>query len=471
MNHAMNSDQIFATVEQIAATSGKNDKIAMVKACIGSDDFKRVMVAANDPTISYGIKNTPTRGTNGPTGAMFDERTWLIVAQMRDRTLTGNAMREAVAKEFDRLSPSSAELLKRVLLKDLRADFGAETVNKAEPGTIPDFPYMRCCLPKDAKLDEFAWAAGVPSQEKADGMFSNVDHEDTGEVFIYSRAGTMFPMEKFETLAAEVQRTLAKGTQSHGEMLVVRDGIVLAREIGNGILTSVVKGGDFGPGEVPIYMIWDQIPLSAVKPKGKYNVPYRERLMGIIRQIKDAPKHDTIGMIRVIPTRIVKSLKEAYAHYAELLAQGKEGTIIKNPTAIWRDGTSKEQVKLKLEFVVDLEVRAIVSGKQNGKNAGRAGSLACATADGLLLVDVTVKNEKMRDEVDANPNDWIGKIIAVKANGIMKPSESSPTHSLFLPRMVEAVYRTDKSTADTLQQVFDQEEAAKQGAALLKEAA
>lgn len=466
MELKMNTDQVFDLIESVAATSSKNDKITMLKACAGSDMLRDVLRAAYDPTESYGIKNIPER--NNPFGSdLFNQQTWTILAQMRDRALTGNAMQNAVREELNRLSPKSAELFKRILLKNMRADFSEETTNKVFPGLVPDFPYMRCCLPKDAAMENWDWTEGHISQEKADGMFANVDFEDTGEVFISSRQGSMFPMDKFESLVSAIKVTFECNTQSHGELLVSRDGVVLPREIGNGILNSVIKGGDFGPGETPVFVVWDQIPLSAVKPKGKYNVPYITRLKGLISQLK---RNDS-GVLQLVQTRIVRSIAEAYAHYCELLAKGKEGTIVKNRDAIWHDGTSKEQVKLKLEFVVDLQVVGIVPGKANGKNAGRAGSMACVTSCGKLRVDVTVKNEKMRAEVDANPNEWIDKIISVKVNGIMKPSESSDFYSLFLPRMVEPTYRMDKSVADDLSSVFAQEGAAKLGAAILKKAA
>src|SRR5690606_867314 len=121
-------------------------------------------------------------------------------------------------------------------------------------------------------------------------------------------------------------------------------------------------------------------------------------------------------------TRVVRSLKDAYAHYKELLKQGKEGTILKKRTAVWRDGTSKEQIKLKLEAVVDLEVVGVVPGRAGTKNEGRAGSLTCKSKCGQLVTDVAVKNEAMRDAVDANPGDWIGRVISVCANSVMEPS-------------------------------------------------
>jgi DNA ligase-1 len=127
-------------------------------------------------------------------------------------------------------------------------------------------------------------------------------------------------------------------------------------------------------------------------------------------------------------------------------------------------------VKLKLEFVVDLKVKAIVPGDANGKNAGRAGSLTCTTDDEDLVVDVTVKNEAMRDEIDANPEAFVGGILKVLANGVMKPSASSDVHSLFLPRMVEACIRADKFEPDSLARVFAQQEAAIEGERLAEAA-
>ena len=43
----------------------------------------------------------------------------------------------------------------------------------------------------------------------------------------------------------------------------------------------------------------------------------------------------------------------------------------------------------------------------------------------------------------------------------MRPGSNNPLHSLFLPRLEEAGYRTDKSVADDLARVLEQFEAAK----------
>lgn len=464
----MRPDEIFDLIEHVAATSSKNDKQALVTAAAkASPLFCTVLQATYNPLVSYGVR--PARPV-GPFGtAELDEASWEVIEGLRQRALTGQAADDAIAAEFARLTEKSANLLWRIIRKDLRAGFSESTCNKAHKGLLPEFPYQRCCLPKDAKLDEFDWTRGVFSQEKADGMFANLNVEACGVVTLVSRQGSEFPMEAFESLAEEARRRLAPDTQSHGELLVERDGVVLAREVGNGILNSVLSGGQFGPGERPTYLIWDQIPLAAVQPKGKHAVEYVRRLANILSQLRSEPSKDV--HIKLIPTRKVHSLADAYAHAAELMRAGKEGTVIKNPSAHWKDGTSKEQVKLKLEFEVDLEVESIVMGREGTKNEGRPGSLRCKSSCGQLRVDVTVKNEALREAIEHDDADFIGRIWAVTANDIMAPSdETDGFHSLFLPRMTEANYRKDKTVADSLQRCLDQKQAAIFGASL-KEAA
>lgn len=447
----MTSSEVFALIEQVAATSSKNEKEALLKANASDELLKRVLNYAYNPFKTYGVRKMPSFTEDAEQDG-FDEQTWIILDALIDRSLSGNAALEAISGHMRHLDEHSRELFKRIILKDMRAGFSESTCNKVWKGLIPDFPYMRCTLPKDAKLDEFDWKLGVISQEKADGMFANLDHEEGGVVRITSRQGSPFPIEAFESLENEVKARLVEGMQYHGELLVKRDGQILPREIGNGILNSVLSGGSFAPNERPVYMIWDAIPLEAVVTKGKFETPYIKRLTGIQRMLKTS-----LGeYLSLIETRIYHSLKDAYEHYRDLLKKGKEGTIIKNPHAIWRDGTSKEQVKLKLEFECELEVVGFEAG--NGKNAETFGALMCQSACGQLKVNVSGFTDAKRREIHDNREDWTGAIVTVRANSIMRPSESNDLHSMFLPRFVER--RLDKSVADDLARIEAQQQAA-----------
>lgn len=448
------SRQAFQAIEAIASSPGKNDKTAMLKAYVedGGEFFEKVLKYAYDPFLTYGTRlaDCDWAACVGSTNRQFDASTWGLLNDLAARRLTGYNARDAIAGEFCRLDPESAELLSRIILKDLRAGFSESTINKVKKGLIPTFPYMRCSLPKDTNFDEWDWSKGALSQEKADGMFTNVNLDVTGAC-LTTRQGTPLPHEGFRELIAELERTLAPGYQLHGEILVVKTNprvdsayVVLPREIGNGMLNKVIQGGSFEPGCKPIIKVWDMIPLECVKTKGQCSTNYIQRFRAVINQLREKPS----DVVQAIETRVVRSLKEAYDHYRELLKLGKEGTILKKPTAIWKDGTSKDQIKLKLEVAVELEVIGFEEGY--GKNASTFGSLICRSSCGLLQVSV---GTGLKDADRLIPRDtWMNKIITVKANAIMYSDDTTKKpHSLFLPVYLET--RLDKFAADSFKRI------------------
>lgn len=458
------ASSVFAAIEKIAATPGKLEKEQLIKVAGNSSPlFMRVVKAAYDPFTTYGMRKVPTKTAGLATGAntLDDEHFWGILNDLASRKLSGTAAWDAVQIAVDFLDDASAELFIRIIRKDLRAGFSEGTINRVFPKTLAEFPYMRCSLPPKSNMGEWDWSAGIIVQEKADGMFANVNVDSVGGVNITSRQGTPIPLDYLTELERACSGTLKHGTQTHGELTVYKDGKLLPREEGNGIMNSICSGGALPEGHTLRFDAWDQIPLSAVQPKGKYTVPYKVRLAGLIAQVRaSGEKERTDSGVFVIPTRICRAREDAMAYYRELLKRGKEGTISKHPDAIWKDGTSKDQVKFKLEVVVDLEVVNVLPGTPGTKTEGRAGSLECRSRDGMLSVAVAIKNEDMRNKVDAANDDWMGKIMPVVANSIMEPSEEGGFHSLFLPRFAEATPRNDKTEADSLDDVRNQFKAA-----------
>ena len=449
----MNSKEIYNLLHTIGAAPGKNDKIAMLEAHKDDETLKRVLKAALDPLVSYGVKQLPPMKASIP-GRDFDDTTWALLDDLQTRRKTGNDAQTLIAVEFSFLNIESACLLRDILTKNLGVGIGDTSVNRVWKGLLKSFPYMRCSLPKDMKLgDEFGWKDGAWSQLKADGLFINLDIDDYGTVRLSSRQGQDFPMGQFENFADVAANVFNWGTQTHGEMVVLKDGIVLPREEGNGIMNSISHGGEFPEGCEPQFLAWDQIPQSAVVPKGKYEVPYSTRFAELSRQVKDS-QHS--GLIRLIPTKAVYSLKEAWAHYAEMLKAGYEGTVFKAPHGTWKDGTSKHQGKLKLSAPCELKVVGYNEG--TGKNAGSLGSIQCESACGKLHVDVNGRSDEMRADWWSKREALLGSVITVTANSIMAPQDENDVHSLFLPVFVEL--RTDKDSADTLEQVKDQFQAA-----------
>lgn len=461
----MNSITIMQAITDIADLPGKNDKLALLKKHMQDPEFVEVLNLALNPFITFGQK--PSRYTSFLGTSTWDGKTNLLLTSLATRRLTGDAAKNAISAEFARLDALSAELLWRVINKDLKAGFSESSVNKVVKGTIPEFPYMRCSLPKDANLEEWAWSTGIISQLKADGMFFNADIELTS-INLTSRQGTPLPEDGFLQLRdqfAEAFHDLLTnsleyklGAQTHGELLVEDDeGKVLPREIANGMLNKVIKsGGDLPAGHKITAVLWDIIPKEKAVKKGVYAVPYLSRLrtLNSILGMLKASRNDK-ALISVIETRVVRTYKEAMEHYTDARRRKQEGTVAKKPTMFWKDGTSKDQVKLKQEVPVELEIEGFEEGKEGGKTANTFGSLRCKTSDGLLKVNVgTGLSDELREQINQNREDWLGGIITVKSNEIMYAARGKLTHSLFLPVYVER--RLDKSVADTFEQVEEQ---------------
>ena len=455
----MRSDDVFNLIERIAATPKKTEKVRLLKEHWDDVTLRQVLVRAYNPNITYGISASVAMfiepavlDADNDYVDQMDMDTEDLLLNLEYRTYTGTKALEEVAEHLAHLTPDSGHLLRRIIAKDLRAGINDSTINEAIPGLIPEYPYQRCTLLKKVKPEKFDWKKCVFSQLKADAMFVNVTYEDNGRVWFSSRQGKEFRMEGFRSLVEAVKVSLTPGYQYHGEIMVFRDGKLLPRKDSNGLINHVNEGGLLLTNEEARIMLWDEVPLQFVIPGGRYDVGYEYRFDRLETQLEHAG-----NLLTLIPTRVVHSLREAIEHAVEIQSEGGEGTVFKDPWAPWQDGTSPWQVKVKLEVDVDLRITGLAPG--TGKFASTFGSLIVETSDSLLVTKASGLKDKERQDIFDNwPRDQ-GAIATVRANDLSEiPGQ---TAALMHGRFVEI--RKDKSQADTLDQVRDQFESAKQG--------
>jgi DNA ligase-1 len=449
---------VLEILNQIAATSKKTEKEAILKQHAENETLKRVFYLAYQPTINFYTKRIPAYTPNTGEKSIFDDEDTFTLDAALDaietvlakRKVTGNAASTYLANLLTQLHADDATVLERVVLRDLRIDAGANTANKVWKGLILDVPYMRCSLPKEVKLATFPWVTGLYSQLKSDGSFTNVNVFEDGTVEFMTRNGNIYPVEDFTPIANIFSTAIGtRGFQFHGELLVYKDGELMERAEGNGVLNKIQQGKNKLPAGHEIrFVAWDMIPIEAAVPKGKYEVPYKIRLAQL-------EALNLFGQVTVVETKRVHSIREAYEHYQEQLALGLEGTILKDPEAIWEDTTSKKQVKFKLEVTIELECVGFNPGK--GKNASTFGSAKLRSSDGLLTVNCSGFKDADRKYISENRDDFISTIWAVKSNAMTK-KRADGTRSLFLPQYVEQ--RNDKSEADSLERIELQFESA-----------
>ena len=431
---------VVSTIQALAATSSRTDKIAILKKA--DKLFQRFLVAAYDPVVSYGVIQMPdAHGDQDTLETVSDIILDELLPNLASRKLSGKAAQMAIERVLLKLNAEDADVLRNVIRKDLRCGINTGTINAAIKGLIFEPPYMRCSLKDKSNMKKWDWSEGIFSQTKADGMFINAIVGVDGVQWM-TRNGQTFPEGSLgKVLNSEALRVLKQNHVYMGELLVIENNAVLPREVGNGALNSVLKGGSFEPDQQPILKVWDVVSVGEWRA-GSTDHVYNLRLA----DCKLIPESQAIS---VIDTRVVYDMQDAMAHYRELVASGEEGTILKHPDLLWKDGTSKDAVKLKVEADVDLLVVGFEQGK--GKFSDMVGSLTCETADGGIRVNVSGFTDGMRKHITENVDQWIGnKVITVRANDIM---EADPVSSLFLPRFVEV--REDKDTPDTTAKVFE----------------
>ena len=455
--------QLSQIIRELQNTQGSKAKQAVLERESKNMLLVNFLYSAYEPRLNYYMsanalkKHVAFKRFVGDVQREFDN---IMLEQIRDtltnRILTGTAAKDYVTNFYNLLDADDQHLIECLLDGDIRSSVSGTMINKVWPNLVSYSAYQRCVLPKDVDLQ--AWFDSgevIFSQTKADGTFTNFRINADKSFSVTSRQGKPYPPEPFKRIADQLSPQVSESVVFHGEMLVQdQDGVVLAREVGNGILNALSQGEDLPTGHSIVYGVWDVVPVSAMVKKGSYKVPYKVRL-DFVRDFVG-----TAGMAFVIPTIIVETMAEARADYKAHLARGEEGTIIKNGGGMWGDGDSKFQVKLKQE--VDVELKCVGFREAvKGKHMATFGSMLFQTEDGLCEVGVSGFKDAQRKEIHSNRTKYVGSVWTIRVNDIMYTDEEGKLHSLYLPRAIE--HRKDKTVADTFQRVIDQFEAAIKG--------
>lgn len=426
---------ILQILNELAATSSRLEKEAILKREQNNELLKKVFFLAYDPFTQFYIRKIPVYQRNETEHAASLEGLLPGLDTLSSRRATGNAGIYHLQTMLQALNVEDAEVLERIIGKDLKCGASASTANKTWPELIHEYPCM-LCTPFDEKiLKKFEFPAYA--QLKMDGMrFNAIVKNATCE--FRSRNGK--EIQLLGNLEQEfIQLADGQNLVFDGELLINDKGIILDRQTGNGILNKAVKGTILTDEARKVHAtIWDVIPYDVFK-KGQGNTAYQIRFS----QIESMALPNKIHLVE---SKSVGSFEEAQKIFEEYLAQGQEGIILKDMSGVWEDKRVKTQVKFKAELDCDLKVVGIQPG--TGKYEGLVGALLCESEDGIIKVDVGSGLSDF-DRKEFTTNSPIGKIVAVVYNARIKNKQGE--ESLFLPRLVEV--REDKNFADSAKKI------------------
>ena len=434
-------------LEELRATSSRNEKEAILKKNAKNDVLKRVVFLALDPYTQFYQRKIPEY-KRSPLAAVPLEKALDRLVTLSSREVTGNAAVEYLRKLLSDMKPEDAKVLECVIQKDLDCGVQSSTANKIWADLISDYPCMLASGYDEKLVEKIQFPALV--QLKMDGMrFNAIVDAHTKSVEYRSRNGKEVAVNNDLLDAAFLEMAKNIGMANvvfDGELVVVNEsGKLLDRKTGNGILNKAVKGTISDEEKLMVRAtIWDVIPELYFR-QGKCDVDYETRLGTVVVAV------DNLGenlkyLVSVVETNIADSLYKAQRLFETYHAAGQEGIILKSRDGIWEDKRAKHQIKFKGELECDLLCVGWEEG--TGKNKGKLGALVLQSSDGKINVAVgTGLTDEMRSEL--TPKKVKGKIVTVKYNARINNKKGED--SLFLPVFLEI--REDKTTADSSKKI------------------
>lgn len=431
--------EIHDFMSEVNSSNSTNSKVLVLRKFKDSEIVARVLKMTYDKVrYTYGVtlaqvlkfsseaEKTPLTLTEA-----LDQMESLVVS----RKLTGHAAYQHIAWMVASLEPDDSEILKKVIDRDLRINLGRTQINKVFGDLITKPAYMRCDLYSNKTAKTITFPAIL--QLKADGTYREFS-VDSGVVTCRSRSG-----ESYEyPLIFDELRNLDNGVYV-GELTVLG---VPDRAEANGLINS-----DNPPHEKIVLSLWDYIEHSEyrkalAKDKKRPCVNKYSERFGVLQDIDFAEFRN----INLIPHKTVWTIREALEQTSEWMRKGLEGSILKDWSGVFKDGTSKYQLKLKLEVECELRVVGFIPGTPGTKRDGKIGALVFQNDEGTIKGRTSGFDDKTLDHFTENWNEINGKVISVRFNDLSK-SDDNDYWALMHPRFVEI--RNDKDETDTLETV------------------
>jgi len=445
---------IFQILQELNQENGSNYKMDVLRKHKDNELLKRVLEMTYDKVkFTFGIKKMlPFTQVIDDTPVSLEKALDFLEGQLHSRKITGNEALDGLKWVMERCSAEDAEVLAKILGRDLKINMGHSNINKVFPKLIVKPPYQRCDIGTDKNIKKnMDFTKGVYSQVKMDGTYRSC-LVDGDQVTFMSRSGNedFFPKLKEELLALKLDRPVVL----LGELTL--DGVTDRAE-GNGLINSLAKGSkSHDPDEINEkvrFTVWDMVDATEYNQK-KGTSDYVGRFGELQAQLMMAKTK----RIKRVETREVNSMKEAYEHFQEVTERGDEGTVIKSKDMTWKDGTSKQQLKVKLAFSLDLRITGFKEGTPGTVREKTFGAIEFVSDDGLIKGRTSGFTDTQLEDFNSRRDELIGTILEVECNDLTKGRDNE-FYALSHPRFVEL--RPDKNSTDDLMRAMDSLEMAK----------
>ena len=410
------------------------EAIILAIAQSGNSEFFAGCRLALDPMITFGLKQIPEKTDEDGAGLSWDSFT-AITERLRNRTLTGNAARDAIDALIKQATQKEWNgWYRRILIKDLRCGASEKTINKVVEKKYADYaiPVFSCQLAHDSANHESKVAGKKLIEVKLDGVRVITVVRSDGRVDMFSRNGK--ELANFPHIVEQISRVV-KAKSTSKDMDLVLDGEIMSSSFQD-LMKQVHRKDNVEAGDA-ILNLFDVLPLADFE-KGIYNKTQSVRSSMV--QFWVQQNNEMLPNVTCLANELVDlDTSEGQLRYKEINAQavagGYEGIMIKDPEAGYECKRSVAWLKLKPFIEVSLEVVDVEEG--TGRNVGRLGAIVCQGVDDGKTIRVNVGSgfsDSDRDSYWASRDSLLGQIVEVRADAVTQNQDG--TYSLRFPRFL-----------------------------------
>lgn len=327
-----------------------------------------------------------------------------LLFKLENRTLTGNQAIESVEGFLSVCNDLELKWYARVIRKDLKADFGISTANKAGF----DIPKFDVQLAKDAakckKLGEMLKKT-VFLSPKLDG-YRCVAVITDGDVMLMSRNGTV--LENFPDVEASLSTLCPKGNW-------VFDGEIMSDDFNSMQKSAFAKVRGTTVGDV-VYHVFDMIPYSEWDTD-KFKTKAGQRYFDLETFfLNNTSLLKQLGNVRFVQHHKITapSLDEIKHYEKTCIEAGFEGCMLNPDIPYYRGKPSNKMLKFKTMHTWDCPIIDLYPGKQGTKYEESLGGVTVMQENGVTCDVGSGFSDEERQYIWENKDQFKGKIIEVK---------------------------------------------------------
>ena len=422
-------------VTEVTTSNSKKYKQDVLQKYKDDSVVHRYLKIAFDPYAVYGIstkklhKSVPATSIVG-IHSIFELFTYLTQHN------TGTDQIVGLCQDFldgvaacDR---ESADLLEKLICKDLSIGCEAKTINSVIPGLIPTFEVQLAqkYFEKPERLEGKTFAITT----KIDGG-RIIAIKENGSVSFYTRAGQKY--EGLVDLEREFAEMFPDNIVLDGEITILNNKGIPSKEAYKRAMKITRADGEKHGLKM---LVFDAMSVSDWKTQ-QSSLTYIQR-----RQMLDcmtAFYNNDTTYFELLPILYMGSdTSKVLELLEEAIASNEEGVMINICDAVYEFGRTWSLMKVKKMNTLDLEIVGYEEG--SGRLAGTLGALHVRYKDGNIVKVGSGFSDELRALIWLEPSDFVGKIAEIQY--FEESSNADGGISLRFPVFKD--FRFDKLTPD-----------------------